>query len=73
MRLTALLLPWALLPIVQVTAIWPYSNKPPATEGFVNAGHLGLDFDGRVVALGDWNGDQLYVLTVTLVRTDCAV
>jgi integrin alpha FG-GAP repeat containing protein 1 len=68
MRPTALLLPWALLPILQVSAMWPFSNnKPPAKEGLVNAGHLGLEgFDGRVVALGDWNGDQLYVIGLSV-------
>ncbi|ORX36662.1 hypothetical protein BD324DRAFT_626704 [Kockovaella imperatae] len=41
-------------------AFWPFgSGKRFTSEAFVNAGALGLDkVQGRVVAVGDWNGDQ---------------
>ncbi|WWC89342.1 uncharacterized protein L201_004263 [Kwoniella dendrophila CBS 6074] len=40
-------------------AIWPFKEKRFKEEAFIDAGSLGLqDVKGRVVALGDWNGDQ---------------
>lgn len=42
---------------------WTTSDKPRFKENaLLAAGGLGLDhLEGRVAALGDWNGDQLYV------------
>lgn len=42
-------------------AIWPFPDRSAAStvEAFIDAGSLGLgDEQGRVVAVGDWNGDQ---------------
>ena len=40
-------------------AIWPFKQKRFVAEAFIDAGPLGLDeVEGRVVAVGDWNGDQ---------------
>ena len=41
-------------------AIWPFPHKRFAGNALIGAGSLGLDDDGRVVAFGDFNGDQLY-------------
>jgi integrin alpha FG-GAP repeat containing protein 1 len=44
-----------------VSAVWPFQAKSNTVDGFVNAGTLGLgNVTGRVVAFGDWNGDQKY-------------
>lgn len=42
-------------------AIWPFPPKRFTGTSLINAGSLGLSGDGRVVAFGDFNGDQLYV------------
>ena len=39
-------------------AVWPFPTKRFAGNAFLEAGSLGLG-DGRVAALGDFNGDQL--------------
>lgn len=40
-------------------AIWPFKQKRFTAESLYNAGRLGLPEDtGRVVALGDVDGDQ---------------
>jgi len=40
-------------------AIWPFPPKRFSGNSLIQAGSLGLDNDGRVVAFGDFNGDQL--------------
>lgn len=46
-----------LLPSAQ--AMWPFKQKRFTAEALYNAGRLGLPEDaGRVVAIGDVNGDQ---------------
>ena len=57
MRLAALALP--ILIAHPVFAFWPFQQKRYESEAFVNAGDLGVA-SGRVAAVGDWNGDQLY-------------
>ncbi|KAK4688706.1 integrin alpha FG-GAP repeat containing protein 1, partial [Tremellales sp. Uapishka_1] len=48
-----------LLTSTSTYALWPFKQKRFTAEAFINAGPLGLeDLDGRVVAVGDWNGDQ---------------
>lgn len=52
----ALLLLW-LAPAT--LALWPFQQKRGNSEALFNAGSLGLPDDaGRVVALGDIDGDQ---------------
>jgi len=48
---------WLLL-ATNTAAIWPFPARQQQLEGWSNAGSLGLDIKGRVVALGDWDGDQ---------------
>lgn len=38
--------------------MWPFPPKRFKGNALLRAGSLGLDTDGRVVALGDFNGDQ---------------
>lgn len=39
--------------------LWPFREKRFKAEKLIDAGPLGLEgVQGRVVALGDWNGDQ---------------
>jgi len=43
----------------KVDAVWPFQQKRFTAEALIDAGPLGLEsLTGRVVALGDWNGDQ---------------
>ena len=55
----SLLSTWLWLPLT--FAMWPFPPKRFKGNALLGAGSLGLDTDGRVVALGDFNGDQLYV------------
>lgn len=49
----------AILHIRDVHALWPFKQKRYTSEAFINAGPLGLEgVGGRVVAVGDWDGDQ---------------
>lgn len=50
---------WLWLPFT--FAMWPFPPKRFKGNALLGAGSLGLDTDGRVVALGDFNGDQLCV------------
>lgn len=39
--------------------MWPFTEQEyTAVEGMVDAGSLGIEGTGRVVAVGDWDGDQ---------------
>ncbi|WVQ99391.1 hypothetical protein IAU59_006524 [Kwoniella sp. CBS 9459] len=43
----------------RVEAVWPFKEKRFNDEAFIDAGSLGFEgVKGRVVATGDWNGDQ---------------
>lgn len=44
-------------------AIWPFPPKRFTGNSLIDAGALGLSGDGRVVAFGDFSGDQLCVFT----------
>jgi hypothetical protein len=44
-----------------VLSIWPFPEKHFKGNALLGAGSLGLDPESRVVAFGDFNGDQLYV------------
>ena len=49
----------AILQAYNSDALWPFRAKRFVTEALINAGSLGLEsVTGRVVALGDWDGDQ---------------
>lgn len=48
--------------------MWPFPPKRFKGNALLRAGSLGLDTDGRVVALGDFNGDQF--LDVISVGSD---
>ncbi|KZV83486.1 hypothetical protein EXIGLDRAFT_683764 [Exidia glandulosa HHB12029] len=39
-------------------AIWPFPAKRFTANGLINAGTLGMNDNGRVVAFGDFNADQ---------------
>ncbi|RDB23975.1 T-cell immunomodulatory protein [Hypsizygus marmoreus] len=39
-------------------AVWPFPRKRFTGNALINAGSMGLNSDGRVVAFGDFNGDQ---------------
>ncbi|KAI6097916.1 hypothetical protein EV401DRAFT_2040044 [Pisolithus croceorrhizus] len=47
-----------LLLATPVLSIWPFSPKRFSKSSLIQAGSLGLDDGGRVVAFGDFNGDQ---------------
>ena len=48
--------------------MWPFPPKRFKGNALLGAGSLGLDTDGRVVALGDFNGDQLYVYFIQFLH-----
>ncbi|KZT24072.1 hypothetical protein NEOLEDRAFT_1135604 [Neolentinus lepideus HHB14362 ss-1] len=52
---TSLLL--LLLPLPSL-GIWPFPPKRYSGNALLEAGNMGVDVDGRVVAFGDFNGDQ---------------
>ncbi|KIO03962.1 hypothetical protein M404DRAFT_26585 [Pisolithus tinctorius Marx 270] len=41
-----------------VSSIWPFSPKRFSKSSLIQAGPLGLDDGGRIIAFGDFNGDQ---------------
>lgn len=44
-------------------AIWPFKQKRFVAEAFIDAGSLGVEeVTGRVIALGDWDGDQKWII-----------
>ena len=45
--------------ITPTIAIWPFPPKRFRGNSLIDAGAMGLSGDGRVVAFGDFNGDQL--------------
>lgn len=57
----------ALLLLPLTTAVWPFKEKRFTAEALIDAGPLGLEnVDGRVVAVGDWNGDKKYADSLVL-------
>ncbi|KAK7449726.1 hypothetical protein VKT23_013201 [Stygiomarasmius scandens] len=44
--------------LLQVHAIWPFVPKRISGKGLVDAGSMGLTGSDRVIAYGDFNGDQ---------------
>ncbi|KAF8162813.1 hypothetical protein B0H34DRAFT_295552 [Crassisporium funariophilum] len=49
-------------------AIWPFPPKRFTGNSLIDAGSMGLNGDGRIVAFGDFNGDQL--LDVLVLASD---
>ncbi|KIJ63277.1 hypothetical protein HYDPIDRAFT_92805 [Hydnomerulius pinastri MD-312] len=47
-----------LLLISPVSSIWPFPPKRFTKNSLMQAGSMGLDDGGRIVAFGDFNGDQ---------------
>jgi integrin alpha FG-GAP repeat containing protein 1 len=45
-------------------AMWPFPPKRFSGNSLVDAGSMGINVQGRVIAFGDFNGDQLYEFTV---------
>jgi integrin alpha FG-GAP repeat containing protein 1 len=48
-------------------AIWPFPPKRFTGNALIDAGSMGLDGGGRVIAFGDFDGDQLSVIPVFLL------
>lgn len=48
-----------LLFISPVWSIWPFSPKRFTKNALMEAGSMGLDDGDRIIAFGDFNGDQL--------------
>jgi hypothetical protein len=45
--------------VTGVYGVWPFPSKRFSANAFVDAGTLGLEDAGRIVAFGDFDGDQL--------------
>ena len=60
-RLTAFSLLATLCLVAPSMAIWPFPPKRFRGNSLIDAGAMGLSGDGRVIAFGDFNGDQLWV------------
>ena len=58
-RLTTFYLLATLCLITPSMAIWPFPPKRFRGNSLIDAGAMGLSGDGRVVAFGDFDGDQL--------------
>jgi hypothetical protein len=59
-RKANLLLSFALF-LSPAYAIWPFPPKRFTGNALIDAGSMGLGGAGRVIAFGDFNGDQLSV------------
>jgi integrin alpha FG-GAP repeat containing protein 1 len=53
--------------IKPISALWPFPSKRFTANAFLDAQALGLDDIGRIVAFGDFDGDQLLVLFPVLL------
>lgn len=52
----------ASLYVSQALALWPFGPKRFTGNSLVDAGLAGVDVNQRVIAFGDFNGDQLSVM-----------
>ena len=52
-----------------VRGFWPFTSKRFTQNSLIDAGSLGVADAGRIVAFGDFNADQLYVLFP--IRSTC--
>ncbi|KDQ59682.1 hypothetical protein JAAARDRAFT_33256 [Jaapia argillacea MUCL 33604] len=48
----------ALVQVSPVASIWPFPPKRFKGNALIGAGSMGVDVEGRVIAFGDFNGDQ---------------
>ncbi|KAH7099716.1 hypothetical protein BKA62DRAFT_709222 [Auriculariales sp. MPI-PUGE-AT-0066] len=48
-----------------VLSFWPFTAKRFTQSGLIDAGALGIADEGRIVAFGDFNADQLKGATIT--------
>ena len=55
------------LATLQADAIWPFPPKRFSGNSMLSAGAMGVDSNDRVIAFGDFNGDQLYVYRMDLL------
>lgn len=55
---THFILSLVLVYLESATAAWPFKQEKFTGETLIDAGSLGVNVTGRVVALGDWDGDQ---------------
>lgn len=49
-----------------VASIWPFSPKQFTKNSLLDAGLVGINDGDRIVAFGDFNGDQLWVTYVSI-------
>jgi integrin alpha FG-GAP repeat containing protein 1 len=54
---TSLVVSW-IIPAVS-SAWWPFNPQRFTGNGLLEAGALGIDKDARIIAFGDFDGDQL--------------
>lgn len=47
------------------SALWPFGSRRFASNSLINAGSLGLDSTSRVIAFGDFNGDQSWATSLS--------
>lgn len=47
--------------VIPANAIWPFPPKRFSGNSLLKAGSMGVDGNDRVIAYGDFNGDQLCV------------
>ncbi len=53
--------------LLETHAIWPFPSETfTVADTLTDGGALGLGDDDRVIALGDFNGDQLCILLCLL-------
>ncbi|KAJ3731690.1 hypothetical protein DFJ43DRAFT_1132384 [Lentinula guzmanii] len=65
------ILPFYLLALTTTSyAVWPFEPKRFSGNSLLAAGSMGLTDPGRIVAFGDFNGDQLRVSYVLMLGDD---
>ena len=69
--LTELLLLTLSLALPRTDAIWPFPPKRFSGNSLLGAGSMGVDGNDKVIAYGDFNGDQLCVYDKSSTRSIC--
>lgn len=63
-----------LLQPAPVSGFWPFANKRFKGNALIQAGTLGLDKSvGRIIAFGDFDGNQLCAPTLSVLRGFCCL